>query len=195
VSILLSVLTWKRCAVWKDTGSLFGDVIKKHPDIATPYNQLGLFSAKKGELDEAIKHFKTALSISPDRGVTRGNLERAYRQKKSILDEKRSSLEARLKTVEDISKKVELLNELGVEQGKAGNLEEAISLFNEAVELDPDFAESYNNLGYAYYMKGEYSRAEEYFRRALEIDPGHEKARRNLNFIRGSKKGQSGPNI
>jgi len=78
---------------------------------------------------------------------------------------------------------VESLNRLGIEQGKAGNLDKAISLFTQAVSLEPDHAESYNNLGYAYYLKGDYKRAEEYFKKALEIDPDHKKARINLDYL------------
>jgi len=84
----------------------------------------------------------------------------------------------------DIAGEVKLLNKMGEVQGRTGNLDKAIELFNKAVELDPNYAESYNNLGFSYYKKGEYKRAEQFFVKALEIDPNFDKARSNLNTIR-----------
>jgi len=87
----------------------------------------------------------------------------------------------------DIRKKspgdVERLNELGIEQGKAGNIDNAISMFEQAIAIDPDHAESYNNIGYAYFMKGDLISAKKYFAKTIEIDPEHEKARQNLEAI------------
>lgn len=84
----------------------------------------------------------------------------------------------------DIAGEVKLLNKMGEVQGRTGNLDKAVELFNQAVEIDPNYTESYNNLGFAYYRKGEYRRAEEFFKKALEIDPNFEKARSNLLNIR-----------
>ncbi|MFH1995472.1 MAG: tetratricopeptide repeat protein [Candidatus Omnitrophota bacterium] len=89
----------------------------------------------------------------------------------------------------DFTKKAKLLNAQGIEYGQSGKIDEAISLFHEAEELDPDYAETYNNLGFAYYRKGDIVRAEEYFSKALEKDPLHEKARVNLDLIRSKKEG------
>ncbi len=183
IVILFSVLTWKRCVIWKDTNTLFGDVIKKYPDVATPYNQMGLFYAKKGDMDRAIKNFKRALTIKPGSKVTRDNLERAQRQRRDILDQGMSSTTGQPYAGRDVSGRVELLNRSGEEQGKAGDLDKAISLFEEAIELDPDHAGSYNNLGYAYYKKGDYKQAEKYFKKTLEVDPKHEKAGINLDYL------------
>ncbi|MFH1995476.1 MAG: tetratricopeptide repeat protein [Candidatus Omnitrophota bacterium] len=75
------------------------------------------------------------------------------------------------------------LNDLGVRKGSAGMLDEAIELFNEAIAIDPLYAETYNNFGYAYYKKGDRALAIRYFKKALEIDPGHERARANLERL------------
>jgi len=84
---------------------------------------------------------------------------------------------------EYLVQKVLSLNQKAIELGKAGDLDEAISLFSEAVKLDPGYAESHNNLGYAYFLKGEYKRAEEQFKKALEVAPDHERARSNLKYL------------
>ncbi len=100
--------------------------------------------------------------------------------------EKRSEDKARPRpgTEKAIAGEIESLNMLGKREGLAGNLDRAILLFNRALELDPNNAETYNNLGYAYYLKGEHERAIGYFKKALEVDPGHEKARINIESMR-----------
>jgi len=189
--ISLSVLTWNRCAVWKNADTIFGDIIKKYPGHPLAYYCLGVISLREGDFNEAIKHQKKVLTLDSGikltkRGKTlpelaRESLTSAYRRREETRDKGAGLTEVKR---EDVLEDVELLNRLGVEYGKAGNLDKAIALFLDAISIAPDHAESYNNLGYAYYMKGEHKLAEEYFKKALEIDPDHEKARINLEYIR-----------
>jgi tetratricopeptide (TPR) repeat protein len=194
MTLALSAQTWMRCAVWKNTATLFKDVIRTNPRIPVPYNKVGAYLAANGQLDEAIIYFKKALEIRPDFVLAEQNLRRVYVEKgedpgkasafvkkesvKTTEAEKAAEEEGR-----DIYKKVWALNRTGVEQGKSGNYDGAIASFLKAIELDPDYAESYNNLGFAYYRKGEYAQAEGYFRKALEVDPAHQRARKNLETI------------
>lgn len=88
------------------------------------------------------------------------------------------------RTESDDINKAENLNNIGIEKGKIGDLDEAIKLFNEAVLIAPSYSDSYNNLGFAYYKKGDYARAEEFFKKAVAIDPGNQKAGSNLVWIK-----------
>jgi len=103
------------------------------------------------------------------------------------LKEIQDRLKARVKVRSGVSKvfddEVELANTLGRIKAKEGDIDGAISFFNRAIELDPNYAESYNNLGFIYHKKGDYERAKEYFEKTLEINPNHEKARMNLKNI------------
>jgi len=64
-----------------------------------------------------------------------------------------------------------------------GDLRNAAILFNEAIKLDPGYAESYDNLGFVCYKKGDYRKAKEYYEKALQLDPSRERTRANLNVI------------
>src|SRR5262245_25273639 len=57
-----------------------------------------------------------------------------------------------------------------------GELEQAITSYSKAIELDPKLAEAYNNRGLAYARKGQYERAVGDFSRAVEINPTFERA-------------------
>jgi len=181
--LAFSALTWKRCEVWRNTEVLFMDVIKKYPDTPLPYNNIGIFYAEKGDMDTAIDYFNKALIVKPGYSLAKENRKRAYKKKEEISGEGEVLIDEQKEKDKDIPERVRLLNNLGIAEGRSGDLDEAISLFKEAIELYPGYAESYNNLGYAYYLKGEIKKAEGYFKKALEIDPDHEKARMNLDYI------------
>ena len=47
----------------------------------------------------------------------------------------------------------------GIEYGKQGNYDEAISEFTKAIELNPNYAETYNNRAIAYFQKQDYDKS------------------------------------
>jgi tetratricopeptide (TPR) repeat protein len=59
----------------------------------------------------------------------------------------------------------------GVVLGNLGRYGEAIELFNQALEIDPEFSGADYNLGYTYYRLGDLDRAERYFVKAVQTDP------------------------
>lgn len=190
----LSVMTWNRCKVWKNTGTLFQDVIKQYPNNRLSYLKVANFSTERGDLDEAEKYYKKALDLKDElelvssgctlTGVIRDKYEKLLEQKKflGVLDLSGAEEEASIDSfgLEDAKR----YNERGRASGVAGNLDEALRLFREAEKAYPDYAETYNNIGYVYFLKNEYEAAEKSFKKAIEIDPGHEKARYNLEFMR-----------
>jgi len=56
---------------------------------------------------------------------------------------------------------------------EAGEKQRAISLYEEILELDPEFAAAYINLGTINFHLRQYDRAEELYRRATQADPGY----------------------
>jgi len=75
----------------------------------------------------------------------------------------------------------------GVEALKLGSLDDAISSFSKALELDPQDHLAYNNRGVAYKRKGLYDEAIADYNRALEIKPGYDSALFNRGTARYNK--------
>ncbi len=66
---------------------------------------------------------------------------------------------------------VDLLNRLGVTQFLAGNLDDALDVFQSALEFDPENRDVMGNLADVYAQLGQLDRATEYLNRALALDP------------------------
>jgi len=60
-----------------------------------------------------------------------------------------------------------------VQAEEAGEKQRAISLYNEILDLDPEYAAAYINLGTIYFHLRQYARAEDLYRRATLADPGY----------------------
>lgn len=82
---------------------------------------------------------------------------------------------------------------LAIEGGKAlfaGDIGVARAKFEEAVQVDPAYAEGYNGIGVSYYQADRYEEAEEHYKRALEANPAFPDAYYNLACLyalRGDK--------
>jgi tetratricopeptide (TPR) repeat protein len=75
----------------------------------------------------------------------------------------------------------EIRYNLGVQAQKAGNIQEAMSEFQRAVELDPDNADALNALGILLHLSFKRpAEAIKHYERALEVRPDFSEARTNL---------------
>ncbi len=78
---------------------------------------------------------------------------------------------------------------LGLDLQNRGQLNEAISCYQKAVELNPNDFEAYNNLGLAMQCKGEINKAINFYKKALSLNPNLDKTYYNLG-IALQEKGQ-----
>lgn len=73
-------------------------------------------------------------------------------------------------------------NDRGMELYNQGKLDEAIVMYRQAIQLDPDFAVAYSNLAQALNDQGKIDEAIAACRQAIQLDPNFATAHNNLGF-------------
>jgi tetratricopeptide (TPR) repeat protein len=71
---------------------------------------------------------------------------------------------------------------------KQGSYEQAVEMYNEALNRSVSSSSAYINLGNAHFKLGREDKAEEAWRKALEIDPANEKASQYLERVESKKR-------
>ncbi|HEU4382198.1 MAG TPA: tetratricopeptide repeat protein [Anaeromyxobacteraceae bacterium] len=109
------------------------------------HNNLGFALAGRGELDQAIAHYRRALQGDPGRAGVRFNLAMAL-----LARGQEGPAVAELRRAVDLEPGfLEARNNLGILLARGGRLEEAIEQFQRALEIAPDSTEVRRNLGLA----------------------------------------------
>jgi Flp pilus assembly protein TadD len=208
-------LTRQQLGYWKSNDSLLRHVLLVAPDSALAHNNLGETLLRKGQLDEAIGHFREATRLAPDDPVAQCNLGIA-------LDGRGRPAEA----ISHLRQAARLAPadahphyNLGVVLLRKGEVDEAIAELEEAVRLasggagaaraldpgagrpglppqstgasgkfprvDSELAEAHCKLGVALGMKGRPDEAIAHLEEALRLNPGYADAYWNLGVELG----------
>jgi len=171
-----SLATYQRNGVWKNSLTLWEDVVSKAPGSFMGHNNLGNALSKEGKLDEAIEHFHEALRIEPPLWFAHNSLG-ATLMKQGKVDE---GIKHFYKTIE-IKRDYEIAHHnLGIALGMKGEFEEAIPHFLKAIEIKPDDENTHYYLGLAYANLERFDEARREFETALQIDPQFVQARQKL---------------
>lgn len=201
--VILGLLTWKQCFIYKDEQTLWQDTLNKNPDAGIAYNNLGIILAAEGEDDKAIKAFEEAAQKNPHFAIVHSNLGVAY-MRKGRYDEAVAEL---IKAVGVNPPPALAYFNLGVAYGCKGRYEEAISSyltaftidpnftmpykdfanaiaeFRKVADIDPNLAEVYNGLGNAYAKRGRYDEAIAEYMKAIGVNPNLTKVYNNLAMV------------
>jgi tetratricopeptide (TPR) repeat protein len=142
VIVVLSVTAYARNGVWRDEVTLWEDVVKKSPQAYRANFNLGLFHAKSGRFDEAIREFQSAIMINRNYPEVYNNLGLAYLHKGN-MDAALRNLQTALKLEPQAGYIYESLGQVYAARGRN---EEAMRCLQKALELDPNDAEARKNL-------------------------------------------------
>jgi Tfp pilus assembly protein PilF len=81
------------------------------------------------------------------------------------------------------SRDAKFYNNRGTTFGEKGQYDQAISDFNNAIEINPRYIKAYNNRGIVYRLKGKYDKAISDFNKAIEINPLDAEGYNNLAWL------------
>ncbi len=143
---------------------------------ARKYFELGNRELDNGNIDNAVRAFKTAINLNPRDPKPYSNLGMAYELKR----EYQKARKAYEKALEINPKNLSTINNLAGLSLLDGNSGEAMALYDASIASDPLYVEPYLNLARFFLESRDLDSAEVYLRRVLDIEPENVEA---LNLI------------
>jgi len=80
VAVVYSLQTVRRNFVWKNNFTLWSDTVLKSSDSYIAHGEIGLAYHERGQIDEAVKHYKASIDLRPNYEPYHNNLGNAYMQ-------------------------------------------------------------------------------------------------------------------
>jgi tetratricopeptide (TPR) repeat protein len=185
VLALLGTATWRQSHVYRDSATVWRDVLAKNPASWLAHSNLGTILNGQGDFVEAAAQYREALGIRPDLAEIHNNLGVALAGAGRVEESVEQYHEA-LRIKPDY---VEALNNLGRALAGAGRAAEAAEQYREALRIKPDYAEARNNLGMVFAGQGGLDAAAAQYRDALRIQPDFAEAHNNLGLVLVEKGG------
>ncbi|OGJ56710.1 hypothetical protein A3D88_00720 [Candidatus Peribacteria bacterium RIFCSPHIGHO2_02_FULL_52_16] len=179
IILALSVLTFLQSLVWKDSASLFGNVLKYYPDSYVAHTNIGTDLFHKGDVEGALAEYEAALAIRED-GTAHYNIGQIHLMNGEVnlaIDSFRSAVAA---SPADADAQLYL----GALLSEQGDVDEAITHLKEATVLNPSLLQAHLSLADAYEQAGKVSLAIASYEQVVRLDPDHILAKSRLNELR-----------
>ncbi len=164
----LVILTRNRCAVWKDSMTLWNDALSKYPNLNWAHNQRGLLLQEQKDYGGALRDFKALLLYAPhdvDAYINLGNVYNDMGKSDEAIVAFKQGL--KMGAEPDVA-----YFSLANTYAKLGNNGTAISFYKKTLELNPNNAAACYSLGVLYKKMDKKDDAVQMLSRTLEIAPG-----------------------
>jgi len=155
--------------------------IELDPQHPMAHNNLAAVLHKTGRPAEAIQYFRKALELTPKH--KKGNI---HFNLAALLEEQGSpdkAIEHYQKALQHNRRNIQAMNNLGLLLMRKDRLVDAISLFKQGLDVQPDSARLHHNLGQALLRQKQTAEAIKHFRKAVELQAGFYAARITLGQV------------
>jgi tetratricopeptide (TPR) repeat protein len=167
VVALLTTLTWRQAAMYGNIETLWRMTLSRNPSCWMAHNNLGIVLFEKGQLEDAIAHYRTTLQMQPDFWDADYNLGTALLGKGQVDEAIFYCDKAVRMQPNDPDAQVALANALLQKR----QIDDAIVHYEKAVAIRPDYFLARYGLGHALLENGKLDAAIEHSRAALLIRP------------------------
>ena len=155
-------------------------------DLVDAHYNLGYAYVEQGHYDQAIPHLERAIAIAPNLKRAHYNLARAYRESGN-LEAATHAITETLRLDSNYQRAHELANLIkqahynrGITYLNDERYSEAVTVFQNAITLDPDFTTAHYNLGLTYLKMEIYSRAVDALQKTITLDRSYKAAHHAL---------------
>lgn len=144
ITVCLFLVSYERTFIWKESVSLFTDVIGKKPDLALAYGNRGNALIAKGDYAGAIADLNQMLLLQPNNGKALYNQGNAYSQlgKYAIAIENYSS------AIRNGFTNSAIFYNRGIALYKTGSIDEALMSLHQALAIDSRYVGALYTIGY-----------------------------------------------
>ncbi len=160
-------MTYERTQVWKNSETLWTDVISKYPNVEMAYKNRGNYFGQNGRHDEALKDYAVFLKMNqkdPNIYVNYGNVMNLKNQNDKALDAYNKALALEPNNFQALMNRGNIF-------GTLLQYDKAIADYNRVEQLDPNFMQLYFNRGLTYLNSGNAAKALEDFNTVLKNEP------------------------
>ncbi len=203
---VLAVLTWRQSGKYRDLETFYRSILEGNPASWLAHDNLGVVLVRRGQLDEAVGHYKEAIRLNPDYPEAYNNYGNVLAQTKhwsQAADAYAGALRARPSFAGAEINWGNAMNDAGqfreaevhfrkvLSQGRddsaahyglanalanSGRLPEAVSEYQATLRVQPDSPEAHANLGLALVSEGRPQEALAQIAEAIRLRPGYSEA-------------------
>lgn len=167
--IVCGILTMQRIQVWKNSDSLWTDVIAKNPNAADAHTNRGQYFASIGDEQKALEDYNESIRLKPNKPDGYNNRSIIYFNRKDW----KHSLEDNLNVLRVDSTHTDGLVNRGAIYFNMDLLDSAIYYYGKALAVSPRHAKAYYDRGASYYKQGKYKESIADYEMAIKIIPDY----------------------
>lgn len=165
IMLLLGLLTVRHSLAFQDSEALWRDVISKNSNAWIAHNNLGLIYQAKGQHEQAITRFKTALVLDEDHEYAHLNLALSYEAMGRVEEARRHYQRG----LERNQWNPEAINVVGGFFARQRQWEQARICYERALQLRPDNVPIMRNLAQVLVEGGQHREALPHVERGLDL--------------------------
>ncbi len=142
--LIYSVMTYKQCHIWKNSGTLWTHVIQYYTNTTLPYGNRANYYRDIGESEKALQDYARSIALKPDEAGPYNSRARLYFDsgKESDLPLALNEYNLAISKADTIA---EYYTNRGATYARMGDFSNALIDLNQAIQLDPTFLNSYLN--------------------------------------------------
>lgn len=172
----LGLLSWRQCAMYTDSDTLWWTTLSKNPDSWMAHNNIATSLARNGRVDEAIAHFNRTFELNPGHDDAHYNLANVFRRLGRV-DEAIVEYE---KAVAINPRNALAHYNLAAMLGQKGRVDEALAHYEKSVAINPRNVDAQYNLANSLLRHGRLDEAVVHYNKTLELSPNNAAAHNNL---------------